>query len=454
MRAHASTVWTGLLGLAILASVGAAVPPADKVAEAERLARAAKAKPADPASLADARRALSLTGEFDPRRFVKLGGKGELVEDAYREALARYRSHRALLYEAAGECLVQQGQPRAGVRYARRAVVLDAGGERVAGLARALLKDDRALEGLDFVAQRGLGGLSGELLAAAQQLADAAAVPSLQAELDRVRLMKLTIPGSREPRDGPLAFGERLLLSTGTPFRIDEEGTTVLYVADPSCRSCSSDLEALGKVVPEKTRVVVVPAVPDQDRALRQALEIYNRKWPVLLGARASVFGPKAPVVWVVGRRGWSVAVLSPPFDRELPGVLEVFARHDVDEVLPRPGWNRRPVVRKTLPPQPGLLDEGVAPGEDELAPPEMEQAMAALRAKKPLEARRLFDGLAQRNDGFLLSPEARLNAAVCLSRAGDVAAARNLLRAIGDSRFQDHVDEVLESLSPAASKR
>jgi hypothetical protein len=34
------------------------------------------------------------------------------------------------------------------------------------------------------------------------------------------------------------------------------------------------------------------------------------------------------------------------------------------------------------------------------------------------------------------------------------VAAARNLLRAIGDSRFQDHVDGVLESLSPAASKR
>jgi hypothetical protein len=193
--------------------------------------------------------------------------------------------------------------------------------------------------------------------------------------------------------------------------------------------------------------------VPDQDRPLRQALEIYRRPWPVVLGARADAYGTKAPVVWVIARRGWSAAVVAPPFDRTLPPVLDVFARAGVSEVLPRPGWNRRPPVRRVLPPLPPLTDEGVAPGEDEPAPPEMQEALLALRSKKPLEARRLFRVLAERDDGFLLSPEARLDQAIALSRAGNTAEARALLRGIGDSRFQAHVDEVLESLSPASAR-
>jgi hypothetical protein len=438
------------LGAALVATlVSAAAPPKDDVAEAERLAAAAKSRPEAEASLTDARRALALTVEFDPRRFVKLGGKGELVEDAYREALARYRRHRAALYEAVGECLARQGEARAAVRHLRRAVLLDPAPSRLAALARALVRDDRAAEAVDLVAQQAME-VSGELLAAAQQAADAAGFPSLQAELDRARLSKLVTAGARpEPRDGPLSFGDRLRLSTGAPFRLDEEGTTVLYASDPSCRSCSSDLELLEKLVPEKTHVVVAPAVPDQDRPLRQALEIYRKPWPVVLGARADAFGPRSPVVWVIGRKGWSSAVLAPPFDRMLAPTVEVFARKDVDEPLPRAAWNRRPPARRSLLPPPPLTDDGVAPGEDEPAPPELEQALAALRAKKPLEAHRLFHLLAAREDGFLLSPEARLDEAIALSRAGNVAEARTLLRGIGDSRFQAHVDEVLESLSP-----
>jgi hypothetical protein len=38
----------------------------------------------------------------------------------------------------------------------------------------------------------------------------------------------------------------------------------------------------------------------------------------------------------------------------------------------------------------------------------------------------------------------------VCLSLAGEVAQARELLGTIGDSRVQDHVREMMESL-PAA---
>jgi len=60
---------------------------------------------------------------------------------------------------------------------------------------------------------------------------------------------------------------------------------------------------------------------------------------------------------------------------------------------------------------------------------------------------------LAERDDGFLLSPEARLDQAIALSRAGNTAEARALLRGIGDSRFQAHVDEVLESFSPASPR-
>jgi hypothetical protein len=440
-----------LLGLTIAASLAASPGAGDAVAQAERLAHAALARPAAEASLADARRALALTQDFDPRRFVQANAKGELIEDAYREALARYRTHRALVYQAVGECLAQQSQARAATRYLRRALLLDAGEGRRAAFARALVRDDRAAEALDVIGQQPTATIGGDLLAVAQQAADAAAVPSLQAELDRARLAKLNVVPKPEPRDGPVIFGERLRLSTGAPFRLDEDGTTVVYAADPSCRSCTSDVEALGKIVPASVRILVAPAVPDQDRPLRQTLQLYQRSWPMILGGRADAFGSKAPIVWVIGRRGWSAAVVAPPFDRALPAVLELFTRRDLDETLPRAAWNRRAVVRRALPPAPGLIDETLAPGEDEPAPPEFEEALRAFRANKATEALRLLEKLEVKADGWLLSPEARLDRALCLAHAGQTERARGLLRAIGDSRFQDHVDAMLESLSPKA---
>ena len=429
------------------AALLAAASGTGTIAQAERLAAGAKAAPTAPASLADARRALALTEDFDPLRFVESGRKGVIVEDTYREALTSYRSHRALLYEALGENLVQQGRVREGVRHLRRALLLDGGGGRLAALARGLVKDDRPAEALDVIARRSPGALTGDLLAVAGQAADAAAVPSLQAELDRARLLALTTDSRPEPKDVPILFGEKLRLSTGAPFRLDEEGTTLIYVADPGCRSCSSDIEALAKRVPEGVRVLVAPAVPDQDHPIRQAMALYRRPWPVVLGTRAGAYGDVAPVAWILGRRGWSAATLRPPFPRSLPAVLDVFKQKDVDEPLPRPAWNRRPVIRKALAIQPPMPEDSLAPGEDEPIPEEFTQAVAAFRASRPLEALRLIEGLEKGGEGWLLSPEARLNRALCLAAAGQIEKARVLLRRIGDSRFQDRVDKVLEGL-------
>ena len=47
-----------------------------------------------------------------------------------------------------------------------------------------------------------------------------------------------------EFHDGPLRFPERTRLSTGEMLRFDDT-TSLVYVADPSCRSCSADIEAL-----------------------------------------------------------------------------------------------------------------------------------------------------------------------------------------------------------------
>jgi hypothetical protein len=435
------TIVPALLASALL--FAAATGPIQK---AETLAAAAKAAPTAPASLAEARRALVLTEEFDPLRFVD-ARKGIIIEDTYREALGRYRTHRALLYEAVGECLVRQGQAREGVRHLRRAYLLDAGGGRLAALARGLLRDERAAEALDLLARRGPAPMTGDLLAVAGQAADVAAVPSLQAELDRARLAGVTAESRPEAKDGPVSFGERLRLSTGAPFRLDEDGITLIYVADPGCRSCSSDIEALARVVPQGLRILVAPAVPDQDHPLRQALTLYRQAWPVILGARAGAYGDIAPVAWIVGRRGWSAATVRPSFARSLPAVLDVFQQRDVDEALPRPAWNRRPVVRKAVPAPPALLDDGLAPGEDDPPPPEFAEAVAAFRAGRPQDALRLFEVLENRGDGWLLSPEARLDRALCVAAAGKHEAARTLLRRIGDSRFQERVDQALESL-------
>jgi hypothetical protein len=91
------------------------------------------------------------------------------------------------------------------------------------------------------------------------------------------------------------------------------------------------------------------------------------------------------------------------------------------------------------------LLPEGLAPGEDELAPPAFTAAVAVYRAGRFQEAMRLFDEVEQAGDGFLLPPEARLNRGLCLIGLGRREAARVLLLKTGDSRFQEDVDRALE---------
>ncbi|PYQ20768.1 MAG: hypothetical protein DMF81_17585, partial [Acidobacteria bacterium] len=80
--------------------------------EAERLAadaiRLAERQPE--AALAQSRRALALTAEFDPSIFVAVGRKGEVVEDEFVRARNEYRRHRAALYDAVGQCLARLGR--------------------------------------------------------------------------------------------------------------------------------------------------------------------------------------------------------------------------------------------------------------------------------------------------------------------------------------------------------
>jgi hypothetical protein len=72
---------------------------------------------------------------------------------------------------------------------------------------------------------------------------------------------------------------------------------------------------------------------------------------------------------------------------------------------------------------------------------------VAAFRGGRHAEALRLFGVLEARGDGWLLPPEARLNRAQCLARQGRHSEAREILLAIGDSRFQTDVDRILESV-------
>ena len=63
-------------------------------------------------------------------------------------------------------------------------------------------------------------------------------------------------------------------------------------------------------------------------------------------------------------------------------------------------------------------------------------------------EALAAFERLEARGDGWLLPPEARLDRALCLAGMGRRDAARRLLLRIGDSRFEDAVDRLLESVA------
>ena len=414
-------------------------------AEAERLAgeavRLAERQP--DAALAQARRALALTAEFDPTVFVTAGRKGEVVEDEFVKARNDYRRHRAALYEAMGLCFARLAKHAEARRYLGRAVLLESTPERVTRLARELLAEGRPRAALDRLAvQAAASRPSPEALALVEEAADAAGVPSAQAEIDRARLAALA---GVEVREGPLRIPPESRLSTGGPLRF-EDGLVVLYLSDAACRTCSADLEALKRTVPADTRVVVVPPAPDQDIALRQVLSLYRYPWPVLVGRGvAQGLGVKPGAALVVARTGWMGAAVRPPFGETLTATIRLFARADVTESVPRAKWNRRPVDRAPELPAPALTPEGLAPGEDAPMPGAFVAGADAYRAGQGLEALHFFESLENRGDGWLLPPEARFDRALCLAAIGDREAARKLLLRIGDSRFQEAVDRALE---------
>lgn len=440
----------------LMAGVAALAAAGPSLEEAERLADEAVRRVAEQpeASLGQARKALALTADFEPTAFVNPGRKGEVVEDAYVAARGDYRRHRAHLYDAVGQCLARAGREDAAVRYLRRAAVLDPMGASHVRLARSLVAIGRGRPALDALLAQGANGIGVEALEVGQRAADTAGLPSLQVEIDRVRLLALPTTPRVEYRDGPLSLPEKTRLSTGALLRFDAETPILIYVAEPSCASCSADLESLKRLAPPGARVALLAQTPDHDQALRGAVSLYRYDWPFLVGPGiAGALSLSGPSLLVVARRGFCAAVVQPPLAITLPGVLEVFAHADVHESVPRGAWNRRPVDRKPTAPPPGLLEQGLAPGEDELAPPEFRAAVEAYAARRFAEALRLFETLEARGDGWLLPPEARLDRALCLAGLGRREEARRLLLRTGDSRFQDAVDRALEDVSSGATR-
>jgi tetratricopeptide (TPR) repeat protein len=431
MRAAALVL---LLCVPRLAAAGAT-----DVAEAERLARQALAATA-PAEAADlARRALLRTAEFNPTAFVRAGRKGEVVEDAFVAARESYRRHRALVHEAMGDALARQGQARRASRHLRRALLLEPTTPRVERLVHALLDAGDAPEALHLLHVHGHRGLSADLYARA---ADLLGLPSAQLEIDRAQLRPLAPAVSLARVPVTLPPGTRS--SSGGPFAWDAS-PTVVYLAETGCRTCSSDLEALGRALPTGARVAVVAADPDQDQALRQVLSLYKHPWPMIIGRGVAAALPTEPGrALVVARRGWAAAVVKPPFDK-LADVVATLSRGGIAEKLPRERWNQKPPVEPAPPVPLPLTPEGLAPGEDLPAPEGWEQALAAYRAKKYAEALRHFEKLEA--DGWLLPPEARIDRALALGGMGRAAEARALLLGVGDSRFQDAADRALETV-------
>jgi hypothetical protein len=362
--------------------------------------------------------------------------------------------HRARLYEAVGTILVQQGQTLAGKRYLGRAFLLDPRPSRGLALARAQIALGRGREALGTVrkAIAGLTSLSPEAAAVIAQAADVARLPSAQAEIDRGRL-KATLGNSVSLRDDQVVIPRGTELSSTPVFRLDDAPVNLIYMAEASCRHCSADLAELRRLVPDHVRLLILPEGDDEDAAVRRVLTIYRYPWPLVLGPDLSAqlaLEPRSALV--VGRGGWSAAVLKAPFGRELTSALATFERTDVRETVPRARWNRRPVDRRPLPPPPGLLEDGLAPGEDEPFPPEFTAAAEAYRAGRYREAFEGFDALESRGDGWLLPPEARLNRALCLAGTGERHEARRILLRTGDSRFQDAIDETLERVASPGS--
>jgi hypothetical protein len=354
-----------------------------------------------------------------------------------------------------GAILVSQGQTLAGKRYLGRAFLLDGSPSRGLALAEAENALGQGREALATV-QRAIAGvkaLTPEATAVIARAADTARLPSAQAEIDRGRL-KATLKSAVTLRDGPIELPPGTRLSTTPQFRLDDAAINLIYAAEASCRSCSADLAALRRVTPEGVRVLLLPEADDQDAALRQVVDLYDYPWPLLIGRGVTASLALAPrSVLLAARGGWSLAVLAPPFGAELATAIAALARVDVPETVPRASWNRRPVDRSPLPPAPGLLEDGLAPGEDEPFPPEFVAAVEAYRAGRFAEARKGFDALEAKGDGWLLPPEARLNRALCLAGLGKHPEARRILLRTGDSRFEDAIDETLERVAPRESR-
>ena len=432
----------------------AAASPTD---QAERLAteavRLAATQPAQ--AVVQARRALSITAEFEPTAFVKAGRKGEVVEDEYLAAREAYRLHRALLYAAIGETLLQQKQALPASRYFRRAVLLGKDLPPTLGLARALLALGKGRAALDTL-ESAYGGvtLTPDVVALVAQAADAARLPSAQAEIDRARLARL--PSGAVPyRDGPITLPAGVRLSTNPVFRLDDVPINLIYVAEVSCKTCSADLEELKRAVPKSVRVITLAEVDDRNAGLRQVLSLYRLDWPLLLGkGLPALLKVPARSALIIARDGWAGAVVKAPFGPSLAAALGVFAQNDITETRPRALWNQRPVVRTPPAALPGLLPEGLAPGDDEPAPPEFAAAAEAFRKGQKAEALRLFDAIEAKGDGWLLPPEARLDRALCLAALGRREEARRMLLRTGDSRFQDDVDRTLEQVGTPGAKR
>lgn len=434
------TALRAAVALSCIAQAHAATTPAT-VAQSEKSARAAQAACAsgDGAGGARARAALEVTADFDPTAFVRAGRQGEVVEDAYVAAREEYRRHRAVLYAAVGECLAAAGQATPAGRYLGRAALLDPSPARKAALARVRLAENRPQAALDLLLPLAGGAAEPAQVAAA---VDAIGLPSAQVEIDRVRVRAIA---DAVAVDGPFKLPPAARLSTGGPLRLTG-APVVLYVGASACQTCSSDLQALKRAA-GPARVVVLPEDPDRDQALRQVLGLYKYDWPVLVGAGSGpVPGVTPASLAVIARDGWLAVRLPASRVAALPDLLALLAREDVTETRPRAGWNGRPADRGTPePPPPAFLPEGLAPGEDRAEPPAFTETLAAFRAGRFTDALRLLDGA--QADGWLLPPEARFDRAVCLAKAGRKEEARRLLLRIGDSRFQDDIDRVMEGL-------
>jgi tetratricopeptide (TPR) repeat protein len=405
-------------------------------------------------SLIDARKALALTADFEPTAYVKAGRKGEVVEDAYLAARTEYRHHRSRLYEAVGASLASAGRHDAAARYLRRAFDLDPAGGSAVRLARSLIALGRGRAALDILLAGGVQGLDAEKLKVAGEAADSAGLPSLQAEIDHIRILALQTEPKAQHRDGPFVLPERARLSSGAMLRLDGENPTLLYAADPKCRTCSADLEALKRLLPASIQVVLLPPSADQDQGLRGVVSLYRYTWPFAVGPGIlASLRIEPPAALIVSRRGFSGLVVRPPFSLTLPTAVEAMTKADVQETVPRTAWNQLPAERKPAVPRPGLLENGLAPGEDEPPPAEFGAAVDAFAGSKHAEALRLFTALEARGDGWLLPPEGRFDRALCLARLGRREEARQLLLHTGDSRFQEDLDRALEGVGSPPRK-